>query len=27
MDILRIENGKITARWDEGNDRVSPPYV
>jgi steroid delta-isomerase-like uncharacterized protein len=27
MDILRIENGKITARWDEVNNRASPPYV
>lgn len=27
IDILRIENGKITARWDEVNSRASPPYV
>jgi steroid delta-isomerase-like uncharacterized protein len=27
MDILRIENGKITGRWDEVNNRASPPYV
>ena len=27
MDILRIENGKITARWDEVNNRASPPYI
>jgi len=27
MDILRIENGKITSRWDEVNNRASPPYV
>ena len=27
MDILRIEDGKITARWDEVNNRTSPPYV
>jgi SnoaL-like polyketide cyclase len=25
MDILRIENGKITTRWDEENNRASPP--
>ncbi len=27
IDILRIDNGKVTARWDEVNNRASPPYV
>ena len=27
MDILRIEHGRIVARWDEVNNRASPPYV
>ena len=27
MDILRIERGKIVARWDEVNNRAAPTYV
>jgi steroid delta-isomerase-like uncharacterized protein len=27
MDILRVENGRVVARWDEVNNRGAPPYV
>ena len=27
IDIPRIDNGKVVARWDEMNDRAAPPYV
>ena len=27
IDILRIERGKVVARWDEVNNRAAPPYV
>lgn len=27
IDILRIKNGRVVARWDEVNNRMAPPYV
>ena len=27
IDILRIKNRQVVARWDEVNNRMAPPYI